>query len=90
MVSGDLSALQRVQGVFADITGYPPDARAAHDIILKSRLVYEGLSDSQKAMYTSFEDFMETFANEENISAFIETMNLAAPAAAEGGENNES
>lgn len=92
METGDVSALQRVQGVYSDITGYPCDSRAAHDLMVKSRLVYEGLSTKQKALYPTFDDFMDVFATPENIEAFIETMKPAEPAAAasEGSVNNES
>lgn len=92
METGDVSILQRVQGVYYDITGLPCDSRAAHDLMVKSKLVYEGLTAKQKALYPTFDDFMDVFATPENIEAFIETMKPAEPAAAssEGSVTNES
>lgn len=89
MLTGDTSALQIVQGVYADLTGYPADSRVAHDLMLKSRLVYEGLPSAQRALYPTFDDFMEVFANADNIKAFVDSMKAPATTS-EGGEVNES
>lgn len=79
MISGDMSMLQRVQGVYCDVTGLPADARTAHDILNHSRQVYESLDQKVKARYKGFDEFLEAFANEENLKKFID---LNAPESA--------
>lgn len=71
MISGDVSMLQRVQGVYLDVTGMPADTRTAHDILNHSRQVYESLDSKVKAHYQGFDDFLEAFANEENFRKFV-------------------
>lgn len=71
MISGDMSMLQRVQGVYMDVTGMPADTRTAHDILNHSRQVYESLDSKVKAHYQGFDDFLEAFANEENFKKFV-------------------
>lgn len=71
MISGDMSMLQRVQGVYMDVTGLSVDARTAHDILNHSRQVYESLDSKLKAHYKGFEEFLEAFATEENFKKFV-------------------
>lgn len=71
MVTGDVSVLQKVQGVFADMSNMPLDLRAAHDLLNHSRLFYESLSKEQKARYTSFEDFLESSLDPEAVKVLF-------------------
>ena len=82
MQTGDVSVLQRCQGVFTDTTGLPTDSRAAHDLIAHSRFVYEGLSAAQKIKYPTFDDFMEAFATPENIKVLVGDLTPSADPAA--------
>lgn len=77
MISGDISMLQRVQGVYMDVTGMPADTRTAHDILNHSRQVYESLDSKVKAHYQGFDDFLEAFANEENFKKFIDLAQMS-------------
>lgn len=97
MRSGDYSLLNRVQSAFMDISGFSPDARVAQDIVKHSRFVYESLTPKQKAMYPTFDDFMDAFSTKENIENFISVMGIkvsnvqaADVQAAEGGKVDES
>ena len=91
MSTGDLSALQRMQGVFTDLTGYPADSRAFYDVMHKAKFIYEGLDTKVKSLYPSFDAFLENFANQQNISAFLESVTEKVNVTpSEGGENNES
>lgn len=75
MMTGDVSLLQRVQGVYLDVTGMPTDNRTAQDILNHSRQIYESLDSKVKAHYNGFEDFLEAFANEDNFKKFVGLVN---------------
>ena len=64
MSTGDLSALQKMQGVFTDLTGYPADSRAFYDVMHKAKFIYEGLDTKVKSLYPTFDSFLENFAGE--------------------------
>lgn len=90
MSTGDVSILQKAQGIFTDISGLPCDARAAHDLVAKSRLVFEVLTPQQKIKYPTFDDFLEAFASQDSIMKFISDSAAPDSAVPEGGENIES
>lgn len=73
MISGDYSSLQKMQGTFADITGYDADPRTIHNLMAHARGLYEGLDSKTKAHFTDFDDFLEQFAIEENLKKYIVT-----------------
>lgn len=67
-LTGDISFLQRVQGVFNDVVGMPTDLRGLEDIRLYAENQYDALSDEIKAKLT-FEDFLGGFADQESFDA---------------------
>lgn len=103
--NGDVAALQRVRGQYVDCSGAPLDSRGAHDLLNRSRGVFDGLSKEEKARYNdNFKDFVGSFGSTAGINAFLEsrmkpaeaTPTAAAPSAAPavttvtGGTTNES
>jgi hypothetical protein len=56
--NGDVMALNKRQGVYADISGLPGDVFAANSMIKRVREIYDSLEESTRANYASFEDFV--------------------------------
>lgn len=92
MQTGDVSLLQKAQGVYTDVTGFPCDSRVAHDLLSHAKFVYEGLDQRMKVLYSTFEDFLEAFATQENIELFAKNAQGLNPGEvqSEGGEVSES
>lgn len=57
--NGDVMALNKRQGVYADISDLPGDIFAANSMIKRVKDIYENLDENTRAMYASFEDFLE-------------------------------
>lgn len=96
MQSGDVSLLQKAQGIYADITGLPCEPRVAHDLLNHAKFAYESLDQRMKVMYSSFDDFLEAFATKENFELFAKNAQSLNPnitngtTVPEGGAINES
>lgn len=92
MLTGDGSALNKVQGSYADLTGLPMDLRSAHDILAKARVSYETLDPKIKIHYRTFEDYLEVFASEENFRTFADLIKPVntIETTTEGGVSGES
>lgn len=56
--NGDVMALNKRQGVYADISDLPGDVFAAHSMINRVKEIYEHLDETSRANYASFEDFV--------------------------------
>lgn len=70
--NGDETALQRVQGVFADVTRMPTTFAELLNTVLQGRDYFEGLPVETRAKFDhSFEKFM---ASMDNMSDFMERM----------------
>lgn len=57
--SGDITALQAVQGSYMDVVGLPKDLRGMSDMIDSLRESYSGLDDSIKAKFPTFQAWLE-------------------------------
>lgn len=92
MLTGDSSALNKVQGSYCDVTGLSMDLRSAHDILAKARVSYETLDPKIKMHYRTFEDYLEVFASEENFRTFADLIVPAqtSESTMEGGNIDES
>lgn len=85
-MSGDMSLLQRAQGVFGDYVGFPKDLRSCEDLRIATEGAYNALSDEQKAQI-SFEQFLEGFSSEEKFNALQSVLNPSPdPGAGSEGE----
>lgn len=56
--NGDVMALNKRQGVYADISDLPADVFAANSMIKRVKEIYEQLDETTRANYASFEDFV--------------------------------
>lgn len=56
--NGDVMALNKRQGVFADISEMPQDIFAAANLLDRVEAIYNGLSEDLRARVGSFEDFL--------------------------------
>lgn len=56
--NGDVMALNKRQGVYADISDLPVDVFAANSMIKRVKDIYEQLDESTRANYASFEGFV--------------------------------
>lgn len=86
--SGDMSMLQRVQGVYTDTSGLPKDLMSMENL----RLHVEGLYDAQSADYKAQHDLL-TFVEETLSQALNAPVGGSTPVSgdpnSEGGELNE-
>ncbi len=57
--NGDVMALNKRQGVFADITEMPQDIFAAANLLDRVEVIYNGLSEDLRARVGSFQNFLE-------------------------------
>lgn len=57
--AGDVSVLQRVQGVYADYAGTPSDLTSAFEVVKEVRAIYESADDAVKAAFPSLGDFLK-------------------------------
>lgn len=56
--NGDVMALNKRQGVYADLSDMPQDIFSATDLINRVEAIYNGLSEDLRARVGSFEDFL--------------------------------
>ena len=84
-------ALNKRQGVYADISDMPQDIIAAANLLDRVEAIYDGLSEDLRARVGSFEDFLadpfavlsDSPASDAGSSKAV----TAVPADSEGGEN---
>lgn len=57
--NGDVMALNKRQGVFADISDMPQDIFAAATLIERVEAIYNGLDEATRSRVGSFEDFLQ-------------------------------
>lgn len=57
--AGDVSVLQRVQGVYADYAGTPDNLTAALEVVKEVRDIYESADDAVKAAFPSLGEFLK-------------------------------
>lgn len=57
--NGDVLALNKRQGVFADISEMPQDIFSAANLIDRVEAIYNGLSEDLRARVGTFEDFLQ-------------------------------
>lgn len=83
--NGDTSALQKVRGMYADVSGMSMDLRTAHDILNKAQGVFDAFSQEEKLKYNNdFKSFLDGFGTVEGITQFIQSkVNTAVPVSAE-------
>lgn len=88
--SGDITALSKKQGFYADITGLPDNHIAAHKFIKEMENKYNSYSDDIKSKFGSFESYIEAVANmssDEFVNIFYP--NSETVATDEGGASDE-
>lgn len=56
--AGDVSVLQRVQGVYADYSGAPDNLTTAFEIVKNVRDIYDSADDAVKAAFPSLGEFL--------------------------------
>lgn len=56
--NGDVMALNKCQGVYADISDMPQDIFAAANLIERVEFIYNGLDEATRSRVGSFEDFL--------------------------------
>lgn len=57
--NGDVMALNKRQGVYADISEMPQDVFAAAKLLDRVEAIYDGLSEDLRSRVGSFEDFLK-------------------------------
>lgn len=72
--SGDVNALNRAQGVFADTTQLPNDLHTANKLLRNAELVYNALDGDLKAKFGGFDGFIQQFKTVESINSFITSL----------------
>lgn len=72
---GDLSVLNRSQGMYGDFTAFPSDPRSAHDLIMRAKEVYDSVPEEEKskAFDGSFEGFLATFGDNASLARYLES-----------------
>ena len=88
--NGDVMALNKRQGVFADISEMPQDIFSAANLLDRVEAFYNGLDEAIRSRVGSFEDFLKNpFAvlsdNPASDAGSVESV-PAVPAGSEGGE----
>lgn len=83
--NGDITALQKVGGMYADVSGMNMDLRTVHDLMNKAQGVFDGLTQEEKTLYNNdFKSFLDSFGTVEGIGQFIQSkVKTAVPAPAE-------
>lgn len=88
--NGDVMALNKRQGVFADISEMPQDIFAAANLLDRVEAIYNGLSEDVRARIGSFADFLAdplSVLSDHPASDAGSTETVPAdPAGSEGGE----
>lgn len=57
--NGDVMALNKRQGVYADISDMPQDIFAAANLVERVKVIYNGLDEATRSRVGSFEDFLK-------------------------------
>lgn len=72
---GDYSGLNRVQGMYGDISQMPMDPRSAHELLIRAREVYEkiGEEEKQRDFSGSFETFLGTFGDNQALDRYLKS-----------------
>lgn len=87
--NGDVMALNKRQGVFADISDMPQDIFAAANLLERVEAIYNGFSADLRARVGSFEDFLSdplsVFSDHPASDAGSAESVPADPAGSEGG-----
>lgn len=87
--NGDVMALNKRQGVYADISGMPEDIFAASKLLDRVEDIYNGLSEDLRARAGSFQDFLQNpfavFSDSPASDAGSSEFSPAVPAGSEGG-----
>lgn len=88
--NGDVMALNKRQGVYADISEMPQDIFAAANLLERVEAIYDGLSQDLRARVGSFEDFLANpfavFSDSPASDAGPSKTVSAVPAGSEGGD----
>lgn len=61
--AGDLSALSRVQGLYADVSGYPTDSVSLMNLGVQATLAWDALTLEEQSKYGSKEAFINAMLN---------------------------
>ncbi len=56
--AGDFTVLQRVQGIYTDVSGMPENLTEAFSSLEIARNTFDSLPDDRKSLYDSFESFL--------------------------------
>lgn len=88
--NGDVMALNKRQGVFADISDMPQDIFSAASLLERVEVIYNGLSDELRARVGSFEDFLANpFSVLSDSPASVAGSSEAEPAYSAGSEGGD-
>lgn len=89
--NGDVMALNKRQGVYADISEMPQDIFVAANLLGRVEAIYNGLDEATRSRVGSFEDFL---ADPFSVLSDLPASDAgsaepvpAVPAGSEGGEN---
>lgn len=89
--NGDVMALNKRQGVYADISDFPQDIFAAANLLERVEVIYDGLSEDLRSRVGSFEDFLKNplsvLSDSPASVAGSSKIEPAYTAGSEGGEN---
>lgn len=88
--NGDVMALNKRQGVYADISDMPQDIFAASKLLDRVEVIYNGLSEDLRSRVGSFEDFLAdplaVLSDSSSSDARSAESVPAVPASSEGGD----
>lgn len=89
--NGDVMALNKRQGVYADISDMPQDIFSAASLLERVEVIYNGLPENLRARVGSFEDFIKnplSILSDHPASVAGSADSVpAVPADSEGGDN---
>lgn len=87
--NGDVMALSKRQGVYADISEMPQDIYAAANLLERVEAIYNGLDEATRSRVGSFQDFLENplsvLSDHPAFDAGSSEPVPAVPAGSEGG-----
>lgn len=88
--NGDVMALNKRQGVYADISDMPEDIFAASKLLERVEDIYNGLSEDIRARVGSFQDFLQNplsvLSDSPASDAGFSESSPAVPAGSAGGD----
>lgn len=89
--NGDVMALNKRQGVYADISDMPQDIFAAANLLERVENIYNGLDEATRSRVGSFADFIQNpfsvFSDHPASDAGSADPVPSVPAGSEGGDN---